>query len=296
MRIDSKGSAIIILCLAVTVLLGFAAYALDIGMVYVEKEKLVDAADSAVLAAALELPNGDLNAEKKAEEYLQKNGVNPNDAVISINNDHKGVQITAVKNVKHVFAQIIGINSSNVNVKSGAIIAPANSITGGIRPFAVEKFDFSYGDIVTLKQGAGDGYHGNYGAVSLGGSGTSIFRQNALYGYSGKISVGDYIDTEPGDMAGACSDISKYINSESSTFNNFARNSIRIWTIPLVTSLLLNGQKSVQVIGFAELYVESVYKNAGKIQINGRFIKYVINSSSSTSLSDTGIYGVKLSK
>lgn len=295
-RLNNRGNVTIILCLMITVLFGFTAYVIDVGMVYAEKIKLSNALDSAALAGALELPGDYTKANNVTVDYLQRNNIDPNQTNITISEDHKSIEIEGVKNVKHLFAQIIGISSSNVHSKTKAIVAPARSVKGGIRPFAVEKYDFSYGDLVTLKEGAGDGYHGNYGIVSLGGSGASVFRYNSLYGYKGTISVGDYIDTEPGDVTGVCNEIKNYINSEQSNFNSFMRNSIRLWTLPLVDSLEVNGQKSVLVVGFAEFYVEDVTKNAGKIEVNGRFIRFVLNSSIDTNLNDTGVYGVKLSK
>ena len=42
-----------------------------------------------------------------------------------------------IKDVKHLFAQIIGISSSNVYAKTKAVVAPAKSVNAGIRPFAV---------------------------------------------------------------------------------------------------------------------------------------------------------------
>ncbi|RMD00361.1 hypothetical protein D9O40_10040 [Clostridium autoethanogenum] len=295
-KLNDRGNVAIISCLLITVLLGFAAYVLDIGMIYIEKTKLTNAIDSGALAAALELPENEMKARTVAVGYLQKNNVDPSLAQINVGADHKSIQIEEVKNVKHLFAQIIGINSSNIKAKTKAVVAPAKSVTGGIRPFAVEVYKFSYGDLVTLKENAGDGYSGNYGAVSFGGSGESIFRANALYGYSGTISVGDYIDTEPGNMAGACNDIKNYINSEHSTFDNFPRDSIRLWIMPLVDSLAVSGQKSVLVVGFAAFYVENVTNNSGKIEVSGRFVRFVLNCPVDTNLSDTGLYGAKLSK
>lgn len=295
-KLDNKGNAMIILCLLITILLGFAAYVIDIGLIYAEKIKLSNAIDSASLAAVLELPNDDIKAKAVAIDYLQKNNVDPNQTIIVISEDHKSIQIEGVKSVNHLFAPIIGISSSNVNAKTKAVVAPAKSVKAGVRPFAIEAYNFSYGDLVTLKEGAGDGYHGNYGAVAIGGSGANVFRGNALYGYSGTISVGDYIDTEPGNIEGACNDIKNYINSEHSSFDNFPRDSIRLWTIPLVDSLVVNGQKSVLVVGFAAFYVEDVTKNSGKIEIQGRFIKFVSNSEIDMNLNDTGAYGAKLSK
>jgi len=269
---------------------------LDIGLVYLEKVKLSNAIDSAVLAASLELPTDTTKARNVAVEYLQKNNVDPSKVSITISGDNKSMQMQGIKTVNHLFAPIIGINNSNINASTKAIIAPIKSIKGGIRPFAVEAFPFSYGDVVMLKEGAGDGYHGNYGEVSLGGTGANVFKSNALYGYSGLISVGDRIYTETGNMAGAANAIKNYINSEYSSFNNFERNSIRLWTVPLVDSLTVDGRKDVLVVGFGEFYVEEIVKDTGKIEIQGRFIRYVANGEVDMTLSDTGAYGAKLVK
>lgn len=294
-KLNNKGNVAIILCLLITVLFAFTAYVIDVGIVYIEKIKLSNAIDAAALAAILELPNDDVKAQTVAADYLQKNSVDPNQTTISISADHKSIEIDGVKNVKHLFAQIIGINSSNVYARTRAVVGPIRSVVNGLRPIAVEKYDFTYGELVNLKVGAGDGYNGNYGAVVLGGQGENVFITNALYGYKGTISVGDYIDTEPGNMAGAANTIKNYINSEQSTFDNFPRNSIRLWTIPLVDSLAVNGQKSVKVVGFAEFYVEDVSGKSGNIQISGRFVKFVSNGTIDMNLDDTGAYGAKLS-
>ncbi len=293
-KLDNKGNVAILLCLVFTVFLGFTAYVVDIGFIYVEKVKLSNAIDSAVLAAILELPTDDTKARNVALEYLQKNDVDPSKVTINISADKKSIQMEGIKKVNHFFAPIIGINSTNINASTKAIIAPIKSVTGGIRPFAVEAFDFSYGDMVTLKEGAGDGYHGNYGAVALGGRGSNVFESNAIYGYSGTLTVGDMIDTEPGNMSGATNAIKNYINSECSDFNNFERTSVRVWTMPIVDSLDVNGRKEVLVIGFGEFYVEDIIKASGKTEIKGRFIRYVTNGEIDVTQGDTGAYGSKL--
>jgi len=295
-KLDNKGNVAIILCLVFTTLLGFTAYVVDIGFIYVEKVKLSNAIDSAVLAAILELPTDEIKAKNVAIEYLEKNNVDPGKVSITISADKKSIQMVGIKTVNHFFAPIIGIDSTNVNASTKAIIAPIKSVTGGIRPFAVEAFDFSYGDVVTLKEGAGNGYHGNYGAVALGGRGANVFESNALYGYSGTLTVGDMIDTEPGNMSGASNAIKNYINSECSDFYNFERNSIRLWTMPIVDSLDVNGRKDVLIVGFAEFYVEAITENKKENQIQGRFIRYVTNGEIDVTQSDTGIYGAKLVK
>ncbi|WP_291632500.1 TadE/TadG family type IV pilus assembly protein [Clostridium sp.] len=301
-KLNNKGNVAIILCLAFTVILGFTAYVVDIGLIYVEKVKLSNAIDSAVLAAILELPSDATKAENVAIEYLQKNNVDPSKVTITISDDKKSIQMVGIKTVNHFFAPIIGIDSSNVNASTKAIIAPIKSVTGGIRPFAVEKYDFSYGDVVTLKVGAGDGYCGNYGAVALKDhDGASEFKSNAIYGFSGTITVGDMIYTKTGVMVGPTKEIIEYISSEVSSFDNFQRGSIRLWTMPIVQSLInVNGSDEIEVVGFGEFYVENVIKDTGKekgnMEIQGRFIKYVTNGEIDMTLSDTGAYGAKLVK
>ncbi|MBC8060017.1 MAG: Tad domain-containing protein [Clostridiaceae bacterium] len=295
-KLDNKGNVAILLCLAVTVILGFSAYVVDIGLLYVEKARLSNAIDSAVLAASIELPTNPTKARNIGKEYLQKNNVDPSKVSINIGSDNKSIQMEGTKNVKFLFAPVIGIDNSDINVSTKAIIGPIKSVKGGIRPFAVEKFQFSYGDVVTLKDGAGDGYHGNYGPIALGGPGATVFKSNALYGYSGSITVGDMINTETGDMAGATNEIKNYINSEISSFSNFQRNSTRLWILPLVDSLNVNGSKDVLIVGFGEFYVEGITKVAGKTEIQGRFIRYVTSGKIDMTLSDTGVYGTKLVK
>lgn len=293
-KFNNKGNVAIILCLLITALFGFSAYVIDIGTVYIEKAKLSNAIDSAALAGVLELPNDASKAISVAQQYLQSNNVNAGEATITIGDNNKSIQINAVRNIKHIFAPIIGINSSNITAETKAMIGPLKSVSTGIRPFAVQTYNFSYGSLVILKQGAGSGYNGNYGVVALGGTGASVYKANGLYGYCGTISVGDLIYTEPGNMTGATNQIENYINSENSTFDNFQRDSIRLWTLPLVNTLQVNGSKQIQVTGFGEFYVESVNNKSGKMEISGRFIKYVTNGNFDISINDTGAYSAKL--
>ena len=295
-KFNKKGNVSIILCLIMGSLLGFTAYVVDIGLVYIEKTRLTDAIDSAVLAGSLELPQNPTNAREVALEFLEKNNVDSSSTIIVISDDNKSIEIAGVRNVKHIFAPIIGIDSSKVSFSSKAQIGPIKIVNGGIRPFAVVSYNFSYGQLVTLKEGAGDCYNGNYGAVALGGNGANNFRANALYGYNGTLSVGDYVSTEPGNMAGAANSIKNYINSEQSTFSTFTRESIRLWTIPIVDSLEVNGRKEVLITGFAEFFVEDVVGKSGKIEISGRFVKFVTKGEIDMTLKDTGLYGVKLVK
>ena len=293
---NNQGSAAILLSIVMVVLLGFTAFVVDIGMVYAERTKLSNAIDSAVLAAVLELPKNPEYAEAVAVEYLEKNNVDATDAEIIIGSDYRSIEIIGIKEVEHFFAQVLGIFSSDTGASAKAIIGPVGSVSSGVRPFAVEKFPFQYGDQVVLKSGAGDGYHGNYGAVALGGRGANIFESNSLYGYNGTISVGDLIDTEPGNMMGAVNAIRNYINSENSSFENFQRDSKRLWTIPLVEEVDPRGRDELLVVGFGQFYVEEIIRAGGHTEITGRFIEYVTNGIVDENIENTGTYGAKLTR
>ncbi len=295
-KLNNQGSAAILLSIVMVVLLGFTALVVDIGMVYAERTKLSNAIDSAALAAIFELPNHPEKAEAIALEYLEKNNVDVGDAKVIIGENHRSIEIIGLKEVKHFFAPVLGILSSDTGATAKAIIGPVGSVSRGIRPFAVEKFPFQYGDKVVLKAGAGGGYHGNYGAVALGGTGANVFRDNSLYGYTGTISVGDLIDTEPGNMQGATNDIRNYINSESSDFENIPKDSKRLWTMPLVDEVDPSGRDELLVVGFGQFYVEEVISAGGHTEITGRFVEFVTSGTIDENIEDTGTYGAKLTR
>lgn len=294
MKNNEKGNVSVIIALLLVSLLGFTGLAIDTGLAVVEKVKLSNALDAAILAAAQELPSQPQKAQAVATTYLIENGVDPSKVVITISPDGKSIELIGTTDVDHVFMRLIGINQSAVKATSKAIISPATRVTGGIRPFALENFSYSYGTLLTLKQNAGSSYQGNFGVVALGGSGSSVYENNALYGYAGTVAIGDWIDTEPGNMAGVSNLIKNYINSIPHSFSNYPRDSDRLWTIPIIESLELSGRESVQVTGFAQVFVEDIERKSGKIEIKARFIQYVVLGEGSADASDRGVYTVKL--
>ena len=78
------------------------------------------------------------------------------------------------------------------------------------------------------------------------------------------------------------------------TFNNFSKDSIRLWTIPIVETLEVDGNKPVKIVGFAEFFIENSDKKNGQIEINGRFLEFVQNGDIDYNVTDYGLRGVKL--
>lgn len=290
--LNQKGSSQAIVIIFMAAILGSTSLVIDIGNSYINKAKLNNATDAAALAAALELPNDPNKAIQIAEEYLSKNAVNLEDVNITLLEDNSGIEVSVNKNVNHLFARVIGIESSIVNASSTVKIGPITEVYDGIRPFAVEEQTFNYGQVITLKYGAGAGNNGNYGAIALGGRGAKNYQNNIKYGYDSKLKVGDYIDTEPGNMVGpTVKGINYILDSNFETFENHSKNSTRLWTIPIVDSLNVNGRKPVKIVGFAEFFIEGVNNKA---EITGRFIEFVKNGNINFNQNDYGLRAIKL--
>jgi Flp pilus assembly protein TadG len=292
---NQRGSTYVITVLTMTVILGFTALVIDIGLFFIEKTKLSNSVDAAALAGAQELPSNPELAIQVAKDYAVKNGISLNDIEVVVEEYNTVIKVNATRKVNSVFARVLGITDYQVNTVSIAKVAPVTAVYDGIRPLVVEEQNFQYGQQVVLKEEGGDGYNGNYGAVSLGGTGSSVFLNNIKYGYKGKLKVGQIIYTEPGNMAGDTVKGVKFINDvDSSTFENYTRDSLRLWTIPVVDSLSVDGRDYVKIVGFAEFFVEDAVYKAGKTEIIGRFIKFATNGDISDSQLNFGLMGIKL--
>src|SRR3989304_6214559 len=78
---SERGQALVLAALAMLVILGFAAMAIDVGYWFSQKREVQKAVDAAALAGAQELPDDSVLAETVAREYLTKNGVTDTDTI-----------------------------------------------------------------------------------------------------------------------------------------------------------------------------------------------------------------------
>lgn len=294
---NNKGSTYVITALVMTIIMGMAALVIDVGNLYIEREELNNAVDAATLAGAQELPADPIKAFLVAAEYCQNNGVSMDNVNIYITDNNQAIEVTIKDNVDFTFARVLGIDNSEVSANSKAIIGPVTAVYSGIRPLAVERQSFIYGQQHTLKLGALDGTNGNFGPVSLGGLGSKSYEENVKYGYNEKLKVGDWVDTETGNMVGATTKAVNFIlDNNYDTFNNYPRDSMRLWIVPMVDSMEILGRKSVQIVGFALFFLEGINKSGGHTEVTGRFIEFTTNGDVSEGQVDYGLKGIKLVK
>ena len=76
-----KGQVLVLFVLMLTVLLGFMALVIDVGLAYMERRSLQNAVDAAALAAAVDLLNGESldTAVASTLDYLERNGYDIDD-------------------------------------------------------------------------------------------------------------------------------------------------------------------------------------------------------------------------
>lgn len=137
---NEKGFAMIFIAVALVVLLGFTALAIDIGLLVSRKSTLQKACDAAALAGAQELPADTSSADTIARQYMMNNGAtNQTNLNISFEESNNKIIVNAQEQVQFLFAKVLGISQGQVNVKAAALIGSVNTIFAGsgLRPFAV---------------------------------------------------------------------------------------------------------------------------------------------------------------
>ena len=288
---DDTGAALVLTALFLVVLLGFSALVIDIGLLYINRLALVNAVDAAALAGVQDLPYSPTMAMEKAKEYAAANGANGDEVKVAVRNGDHEVQVTASRDVKLYLARIFGITEQRLTASATAQVG---SISGcfGAAPFGVVEQDFILGEQYTLKCGPHrlPGYlRGNFGALALGDKGASKYEDNIKYGYDGKLEVGDWVDTEPGNMSGPTVEGVKYRieqcqHEPKCTYDSVKKDCNRVIIVPVIRNLdKAHGRDSVEIVAFAAFFLEGTLREGdggddedSGSSVVGRFIRMVL--------------------
>jgi Flp pilus assembly protein TadG len=281
--------------------MGVAALAVDVGILYHTKLRLMNMVDAAALAGARQLPESASQATFTADQFADSNGRQDSDnwsrtvGRTSVANDT--ITATVIRPVDMYFARALGINEMMVNATATAQVWPVAAVTGVV-PFGVVWTNFAYGTTYSLKAGAGEGHNGNFGALALGDTGASNYRDNIKYGYPGKLEISEFqpliVETEPGNMSGPTSTGVNYrINQDLyATFETAAPTSPRVVTVPVIESLAVNGRGEVRIIGFAAFFLERVGGSGQDNYVEGKFMRLV--HPTATGGNQAGNYGLQV--
>ncbi len=162
---NEDGAVLVLVALMMTVLMGFAAFAIDVGFMYNERRSLQNAADAAALAGAQDLPNTGIaiiTAVSIANENglkVTQNGVTNDGDTVTVetnyNGDPKKIKVVCTRNVQHFFAGFLGVTNSNV---SATAVAQNGKWDGNVLPFVNMDDNFSTkGDLIDVWESVAPG-------------------------------------------------------------------------------------------------------------------------------------------
>lgn len=282
---EEEASVLVAVALLLTVLLGFVGLVVDMGYLYLTREREQHAAEAAALAAVQALPETPDLARTLAFDYAERNGMPADGIAVDFSADYRRATVNVRQTVPLFFAPLLGIDS-RVVVASAIAETGAVSAYSGAAPWGVQEQPFVYGAQYELKAGPQSTdpapYTGNFGALALGGTGADVYLDNLEHGYQGAIHVGDTLTTETGNMAGPTADGVRYRLEESPiqsrcTFEMAHEGCAEVVIVPVIGPYEGTGRTDVQVLGFAAFYLEGTIGGASDQEVVGRFLRMVID-------------------
>lgn len=120
---EEQGQATVLTVVFLSVLLGMAALAIDVGTWYKQKRDMQSVADAAALAGAQALPEDPSTASSLAIQYASQNGLTLAASDISFSNEitpHDTINVHASSSANGVFAKLFGIDTVNVGAAASA--------------------------------------------------------------------------------------------------------------------------------------------------------------------------------
>jgi hypothetical protein len=210
---NERGQVLLVGVLFMSVLLGFTAMAIDVGLFYEDRRHFQNSADAMALAGVAELPFNPATAQTKARQWATNNNVDSSEIkkievrTTGVANDTLYVELEG--SFSWIFGRVLGQTTDNVGAQAAARIG---SLAGGhnMMPWGLLRGDTNCLDATTgkalfgakcqVKVGAQDGVDGWRGALDYDGNGggANEYRDNIVDG------AVDWTYCIQGDPAPAC--------------------------------------------------------------------------------------------
>jgi Flp pilus assembly protein TadG len=294
---NERGVVIIWSAFFMIMMLGFVALGIDVAKIMATRTELQNAADAAALAgaSALDLTTGKLRPDSaliRATFTSQNNKAFVDGPVavtllagdVAVDPDENTVFVKVRRDptsdgsmVTHI-AQVLGIKTVEVSAvakaKAERTCSQCEKLVplGAIPPNGGTAFQTGCATQYTLLQGKGGGVQGNYQALSFpecgegpcgqgapGGSTLGCLIEN---GYGCCISVGDMVQTKPGQTTGQVRDglQARWDRDTDRTpnicYSAYRGNGNRVINVPVVEALGA-GRTDVRVIGISAFFLKT---------------------------------------
>ncbi|MHB1295728.1 MAG: pilus assembly protein TadG-related protein [Anaerolineae bacterium] len=292
-----SGQILIIVALALMVLMGILALAVDVGIFYAQRRHMQNAADAGALAGIRVLaeagPDGGSAAEAAAEAVARRYTVDENGAATADADADAGartVTVTAVTTSTTFFARVLGITEADINARAVATYDGASAIDAGqgLYPIGVylREGGFEFGQEYDIESGLNEEHDmprpGNFGWLSWEGSPSVPTLRTSLTppGDAPYIEIGDWVEGSTGKMSALNSYIQAFVDSPDPI-------TIVVWDMAEEQG----SHARFRVAGFAQFKVTGYRLNKGII--TGEFVRWGLPSTH-TEGPDYGAYGLRL--
>ena len=315
-----RGQVLIMFALAAGVLFGFAAMAVDVGLILHQRRQLQNTADAAALAGAIELPDNPGTAYDKAREWALNNGVDTaagDQLDITVDPSDNSVTVRVEREQGFMFGRVLGLVTTNVPATATARVGSPLSLAG-ILPFGVLESAINYnGNPTTIKYDSNNPTTGNFGPLRVDGSGSAVLEESIKYGTQNGVCAESQpacqdptLDTQTGNTISAirngieyrltntstgCDSFSEVLFSDGNGANRIngscnpfvgASNSLRLVLVPVIDSFP-NGAHPVTLKYFTALFLNDMQNNKCKgnaCELTGTFVKIVADPANDATL------------
>jgi Flp pilus assembly protein TadG len=325
-----RGQSIVIFAISGTAMIALVGLSVDVGMLLLTRADLQKAADAAVTAGAQNLPDS-VTASTVARDYVSKNAGSSAAAAVTVKQTYSAndtIVVVAQKRVNYSFLRVLGLAGADVtatatarvgNYVGGNGLLPwgfvSNSTNSCFLGFSNGNPQFKQNQSCKLKSGA-PGAGGDFGAISLDGTGASTYRTTIVNGSTKSFVIGDKVYPETGNMTGptlqgaqdrfakpapaSCKsnkmeDVLHMTNGVVSIVPG-CEYSPRIVLLPVVDQI--NNPQASTILGFAFMFMEDVKNAGGHTEVTAQFVKFVtaIPGGIYTGASNTGATAVLLTE
>jgi Putative Flp pilus-assembly TadE/G-like len=205
------------------------------------------------------------------------------------------IQVTLRRtNIPVFFMRVLGRTGNYGAVASAIAVAPTpvSSIHNGLFPAAMPATPnmqaLTYGSTFSLTDSYGpgnwgwlsipNGWDGSQGPVNAGGA--SQLNTNISGGCTCDMKIGDAVATQTGVAWGPVQSAVNSLITAGSLPATLTGNESQLVTVPIVDWGAANGATQVTVLGFAEVWINSIAKQGSNVILTVQFVQYVTKTAS----------------
>lgn len=286
---DETGQSAVLFVLALTILLGFAALALDGSNAYLQQQRMQIAADAAALAGArvAALGGDDIAITAVVRSLSGRNGATT--VTWGYTASRRGIFVIAARDFPTFFGQILARPAMTVRAESAAVVHPLSSAST-LLPMTIScDRSFTYGQVVTIWDKDAKIGAGGFGWLDWNGGARGNPELIAAIlnpAQSGSRRIGDWVHSGPGVQ-----------NSSG------VKNALTTWigkpiTIPLYDQASGSGANlQYRICGFAQFTLVDFDFQGNPKYVRGSFIRTLRpGDASDPSAPDRGVYGIVLAR